>query len=68
MNTKIDDLKIKIGLIICQTKMKYENSKNSYKIKMKSPFRKFREEIKVVSKSKVPNRQIEDKLTLVLTS
>ena len=32
MNTKIDDLKIKIGLIICQTKMKYENSKNSYKV------------------------------------
>lgn len=32
MNTKMDDLKIKIGLIICQTKMKYENSKNSYKV------------------------------------
>ena len=32
MNTKMDGIKIKIGLIICQTKMKYENSKNSYKV------------------------------------
>ena len=36
-------------------------------MKIKSPFRKIREEIKVVSKSKIPNRQIEDKLTLEVT-